>query len=413
MSETITNTELDSLLANDRYFENPYPVYDRLRTEAPVFWSEKWSAWVVTRYDHLLEIAKSPKVFSNSGRVTRFLDQLKPEEQERVPYLKAHYENAGLVHSDPPDHTRLRRLVSKAFTQRMVEKMREEIVDIVNGLLDRVESQGEMDLIRDFAFPLPAIVIAGMLGVPDEDRDQFKDWSDKIQRFLGTGRANLERALDAQESWRSMNAYFEGLVAERRRLSKDDIVSGLISAKEEKEALTEKEMIGTCGAMLIAGHETTTNLISNGVLALLDHPEVRGELAVKPELYPQAVEEFLRFDSPFQSVPRTCRADTKLGDLLIREGDLVHLMLGAANRDPAVFEDPSRLNIHRTNLKHVAFGHGIHLCLGAALARLEAPIALSALMGRFPDLKLASGAKPRWKPSMVQRGMASMPVTLR
>ncbi len=405
-----TSRDLDSLLSSEAYFEDPYPIYDRLRTEAPVFWSEKWAAWVVTRHEDIAGIAKDTKSFSNAGRITLFLNQLPPSEQAQLSYLKAHYEDAGLVHSDPPDHARLRRLVSKAFTPRMIENMRGEVVRIVDSLLDRVQLRGEMDLIRDFAFPLPAIIIAGMLGVPDEEREQFKDWSDKIQQFLGTGRANLERALEAQESWRAMNAYFEKLVAERRREPQDDIVSGLISARDEKDALTEKEMIGTCGAMLIAGHETTTNLISNSILILMGNPQTRRELSEKPELYPTATEEFLRFESPFQSAPRTCRADTKIGGQLIREGNLVHLMLGAANRDPEKFENPSQLNIHRQDLKHVAFGHGIHLCLGAALARLEGPIAIEAALRRLPELRLAKGKRPLWKRSMVQRGMITMPV---
>lgn len=405
-----TATPIDALLGSDAYFDNPYPVYDRLRSEAPVFWSETWKAWIVTGYDAVVQMTRDTQRFSNQGRVTLFLNQLSPSEQEQVPYLRAHYENAGLVHSDPPDHTRLRRLVNKAFTPRIIEGMRSEVVRVVNELLDQQQGKREMDLIRDFAFPLPAIIIAGMLGVPQEDRDQFKDWSDKIQHFLGTGRARLDKALEAQESWRFMNSYFEGLVAERRKSPRQDIVSGLISARDEKDALTEKEMVGTSGAMLIAGHETTTNLISNAILALIERPDVKEELLANPSLFPAATEEFLRFESPFQSAPRTCRQDTEIGGQTIKKGQLVHLMLGAANRDPARFKDPHQLDIHRQDMKHLAFGNGVHLCLGAALARLEGPIAIETVLRRFPNIRLADGEKPQWKRSMVQRGMARLRV---
>ncbi len=397
--------DLDERLLSPAYIESPYDTYDLLRAQAPVYWSARWSAWIVTRYDDVLTILRDHRRFSNQGRYTRYIGQLPPEQRGQLTALVEHYEHGGLVQLDPPAHTRLRRLVNLAFTPRAVERMRATIEDLVDHMLDEAEERGELELIRDLAFPLPATVIAGMLGVPAAGRDQFKDWSAKIQRFLGSGDAHFPYALEAQDSWLRMNAYFQAMLTERTRRPQDDLLSALAAAHDAGDTLNEGELVRTCGAMLIAGHETTTNLIASGTLALLAHPDqlraVRGDCS----LYAGAVEETLRYDSPFQSGLRTVTEDVELRGQLVRRGQLVYPMLGAANRDPSRFPHPHAFDIRRDASKQVAFGHGIHHCLGAALARLEAPIALERLLGRFPTLRLAPGDPPRWKRSMVQRGL--------
>jgi len=400
----------DTRLLSPEYVESPYATYDLLRAEYPVYWSAAWSAWLVTRYDDVQTILRDHRRFSNQGRYTLYLSQLPPEQQSQLTYLVEHYEHGGLVQSDPPAHTRLRRLVNLAFTPRAVVQMRELVAHIVDELLAKAQTRDRLELIGDFAFPLPAIVIAGMLGVPAAERDQFKDWSSKIQRFLGSGNAHFPYALEAQESWRKMNAYFAALLSERRSKPQDDLVSALAAARDHDDSLSEDELVRTCGAMLIAGHETTTNLIASGILALLRHPDQLQTLCGEPSLHPRAVEEFLRYDSPFQSVPRTIAEDCDMRGQHLKKGQLVYVMLGAANRDPAQFTHPDQLDIRRTENKHLAFGHGIHHCLGAALARLEAPIALQSLIERFPDLRLVPDDPPRWKKSMVQRGLERLPL---
>jgi cytochrome P450 len=402
---------IDDRLLSAEYIENPYTTYDILRSQAPVYWSARWSAWLVTRYDDVLDILRDHRHFSNQGRYASYIGQLPTEQQRELVALIEHYEHGGLVQSDPPAHTRLRGLVNLAFTPRAVTQMRQTVVQIVDRLLDGASERGAMDLIREFAFPLPAIVIAGMLGVPAEERDQFKDWSAKIQRFLGSGDAHFPYALEAQESWQRMNAYFAAMLAERKHHPRDDLVSALAAARDRDDALSEDELVRTCGAMLIAGHETTTNLIASGILALLRHPDQLRLLCDDPALYPRAVEEFLRYDSPFQSAPRTVVEDVVLRDRRLARGDLVYAVLGAANRDPLHFADPARLDIRRRDGKQLAFGYGVHHCLGAALARLEAPIALHALVERFPLLRPMPDDPPRWKRSMVQRGLERFVVT--
>jgi len=319
--------------------------------------------------------------------------------------LIEHYEHGGLVQLDPPARTRLRRLVNLAFAPRAVTGMRATVEDLVDRMLDEAQERGELELIRDLAFPLPATVIAGMLGVPAAERDQFKDWSAKIQRFLGSGDAHFPYALEAQDSWLRMNAYFQAMLEERTRRPQDDLLSALAAAHDAGDALDEDELVRTCGAMLIAGHETTTNLIASETLALLTHPDQLRAVHQDPFLYPGAVEETLRYDSPFQSGLRTVAEDVELRGQLLRRGQLVYPILGAANHDPSRFPNPHAFDIRRDASKQGTFGHGIHHCLGAALARLEVPIALERLLGRFPSLRLTPGDAPRWKRSMVQRGL--------
>jgi cytochrome P450 len=401
----------ESDLISAAFFANPYPVFHRLRDEAPVYWSEAWQAWVLTRYADVRTMLRDVEHFSNVGRQAKLLEQLPAEARRRLHPLEQHYTRGGFSNLDPPEHTRLRALINLAFTPRMVEQLREPIQALVDELLDQLPTVDRMDLIADFAYPLPALVIAQLLGLPPEDRDQFKHWSDDVTRFLGTAQAVAEIALEGQASLQAMRAYLGEQAAQRRRQPGNDLISRLLQAADHGQGLTEGELLGTCVTLLQAGHETTTNLIGNGVLALLRQPEQWAALDQASVLM-GAVEELLRYDAPAQRAWRVVAQAVEIDGRRLEAGQSVYGMLGAANRDPAQFPDPDRVDVHRHAGQHLAFGYGIHFCLGAPLARLEAALALHALRHRWPQMHLASGFEPAWYPNMAFRGLRSLLVEL-
>jgi pimeloyl-[acyl-carrier protein] synthase len=309
---------------------------------------------------------------------------------------------------DPPDHTRLRRLVNKAFTPRVAESLRPRVMGLVDELLDAVASRREMELVHDLAYPLPVIVIAALLGVPSEDRDRFKEWSDTLTALLDPLQAN--RGLEpCQRAYEELTVYMRGVFEARRREPRDDLISALVAVEEQGEKLDETDLQALVMLILGAGHETTTNLIANAVLALLRHPAERRRLQDDPALIATAVEEFLRYDSPVQATDRVALEDCEIGGRPFRAGSTALMLLGSANRDPARFADPDRLDLGRTDNDHLSFGHGIHFCLGAALARVEAQVAVNALLARFPDLD-GETAPRHWKRSLVLRGPTALRV---
>jgi pimeloyl-[acyl-carrier protein] synthase len=399
--------ELDNDWLTPAFLANPYPLYHRLRSEAPVYWSERLSSWILTRYSDVVAALRDPGRLSNAGRMAALLDKLPETLRANLELLYQHY-SVGLIFSDPPDHTRLRALVTKAFTPAVVERMRPRIQTIVNELLDAVESRGTLDVVADFAYPLPATVICEMLGLPQSDRPQFRRWSDDIIGLLGAG-ADAERAERGQRSLRDLREYYRRLIGERRHHPGEDLISALIQAHEHGQRLGEAELLSTSVTLLTAGQETTTSLIANGLLALLRNPDQLHLLNSNPSLIAQAVEEFLRYDSPVQRQLRLAAEDFELDGHRIRKGQIVSPFLGAANRDPAQFPDPDQLNITRTDNRHTAFGYGIHFCVGAPLARLEAPIAFSTLLRRLPNLRLA-GEVPEYKPDVTVRALKALPV---
>lgn len=410
MLETRARELDEQTLQSPEFFMDPYPFYHRLRREDPVHWSDRWDCWVLTRYADVLSSMRDPRL-SNSMRATIYINQLPAEVQNRLRPLNRHIA-AWMAFQDPPHHTQLRALVSKAFTPRVVEGMRPRIQKIVDDLLEPLEDTRQVDMIRDFAYPLPAIVIADLLGVPREDRDQFKMWSDDIVAFLGTGRANSSSAEQAQRSLLELAKYFNGLITARRKHPTEDFLSGLVLAEEEGKTLSEEELISMCTSLLIAGHETTTNMIGNGVLALLRYPDQLQRLTDNPSLIEGAVEEFLRYDAPVQRNWRAAREDIEMGGKRIEKGQLVLQMLGAANRDPEQFPDPDRLDLSRQPNPHVAFGHGIHFCLGAPLARTEGRIAFNSLLRFLPSMQQAN-EELEWLENMAFRGLKSLPVALK
>jgi len=378
---------LDKLLTSADFVQDPYPVYRELHAKAPVYWCEPWGAWLLTGYDDVMTTSQSPDTFANEGRMEALLRHLPTETWNELAPLREHF-SSGLIHSDPPDHTRLRNLVTQAFTPRVIEAMRTRIQGVVDSLLDAVRPNNKMDLISDLAFPLPAIVISELLGIPVEDREQFRSWAKAVTSFQGTGQASADVALRSQESLLEIRQYFREIFAQRRREPQDDLISALVTAEEQGDKLNEAELVSTCTTLLLAGHETTTCLIANGILTLLNLPDPRHELRENPSLMPSAIDEILRYETPLQRVHKLVTKDVEIQEAKINEGEVVLLMYGAAHRDQSYFPDPDRFDIRRNGTRNFAFGHGIHFCLGAPLARIEGEIAIRTVIERLPNLRL-------------------------
>jgi cytochrome P450 len=392
--------------------DNPYPVYQLLRTVHPVLEVpvEGWDGpgvWLLTRYrdvdavlkDHRFSARRiaAPLIRDNLDRMPAFIRQSAIGMQ-------------SMLVMDPPDHTRIRKLVNKAFTPRRIAGLRGRIEELVREELDAVAGQHEFELIAALAEPLPAIVIGELLGVPAEDRVQFKQWSTQLIQALGAATLE-ERQRMGESAGESLLAYLGGVIAERRREPRDDLISAMLQAQEESDALSDGELLATSNLILIAGHETTTNLIGNGMLALLREPEQLGLLRADASLVPSAVEELLRFDGPVQATIRVATEDVAFGDQGIPAGSLVMVNIGAANRDPEVFADPDRLDIGRDPNPHLGFGFGAHFCMGAPLARLEAQIAIGELVRRFPKLELVDEA-PAYRENPILRGLKKLELKL-
>lgn len=385
---------------------DPFPYLARLRAEAPVFPSRiggKQPAWLVTRYADVQALFMDER-FAKNRRATQTADQLRDR-----PWMPPAFRplETNMLDQDPPDHTRLRALVQKAFTPRIVEQMRGRVEALSNALIDAVLARGEMDLIRDFALPLPMTIITEILGVPLRDQAKFHRWS-KVAVSINPARGSLR----AIPSLYLFVRYIRGFLQRRRQDPRDDLVSALIQAEEAGDRLSEDELLAMVFLLLIAGHETTVNLIANGTLALLQDPAALAELRANPEQIKPGVEELLRFTSPVMlATERYAREDLALDGVAIPRGGLVFGVIGSANRDPAVFEDPDRLILGRPNNRHLGFGHGAHYCLGAPLARLEAQVGLNALVQRLPELRLAvAPERLRWRKSLLLRGMEALPV---
>lgn len=386
---------------------DPFPTFRELRERAPVVWSSVLGGWVLTRYDDV-KLVIADRRFS-ADRVRPFFAQLAPPRREAYAVLGDSLARWAVFH-DPPEHTRLRGLMNKAFTAGAVEHLAPRIERLVAELLAPHLARGQFDLIADFAYPLPASVILEMLGLPRDDLDQIKVWSDELALFVGSAVNTPDKYARATESIQELNAYFLRAIQAKRQRPGDDLLSGLLSAREKGDLLNDDELVATCVLLVFAGHETTTNLIGNGLLALLRHPAELARLRHEPELVEAAVEEFLRYDGPAAAAVRVAKEPVELSGVRIEAGQRVFAMLNAANRDPAAFPDPERLDVGRRDNRHLAFGHGIHFCLGAPLARLEARLAIRAVLAVCPNLALASG-ELEWSDSLVLRGVKALPIT--
>ena len=391
-----------------RLRSDPYAVYRELREASPVYWSEVMQVWMLTRFDDCLAVLRDH---------TRFSSERTRANNQFVKQMEAMREKSGpigttltMLSTDPPAHTRMRNLVNKAFTPRSIEAIRPRIQEIGDSLLDALPDPHAIDVVADLAVPLPVIVICEVLGVPVADRDQFKRWSSDIAGTLGAPFQPMDVVERSQRSSIEMADYFRGQIAQRRTAPRDDLLSRLIAAEEQGDLLSEDELIATCILLLVAGNETTTHLIGNGALLLLQNQEQRRLLQCRPELLTSAVEEMLRYDSPAQITSRVALTDIELRGQKIETGQLVLAVLAGANHDPAQFADPDRFDITRNEGRHLAFGHGIHFCLGAPLALAEAEVAVATLLRRFPEPQAAFETPDRGH-SFILRGLKSLRLT--
>ncbi len=389
---------------------DPYPMYRELLAHNPVSWNSTLQTWVFTRYDDVDTILTHESTSADRRSGTNSFAEMQRKYIADNPqdlFVRA----PTMLTSDPPEHTRLRRLVSKAFTPRAVENLRPRIQDILDELLAEVADKGEMDLVQTVAYPLPVIVIAEMLGVPAEDRDKFKKWSDEIVATLGGPFTPQDVLQAAAKARNELVEYLSGVIADRRANPRDDLISGPIAAEDEGTVLSTQEIYSTTILLLVASNETTTHLIDNSMLALLKNPEQLQLLRDDPSLIQPAVEELLRFIGPVQATGRTIKEDLEIGGQAMKAGDSSFVLLGAANHDPAKWgDDAHKLDVTRNASDHVGLGDGIHFCLGAPLARAEAQIAIGTLLQRFPDLKLAID-EPEWGGTFIIRGVKSLPLT--
>ncbi|MEX0874455.1 MAG: cytochrome P450 [Actinomycetota bacterium] len=375
------------------FLSDPYPHYRALRERDPVHYNASRGTWALTRYNDIVAVLRDHDRFS----------------AERGPGAEDPDFPRSMLGSDPPHHTRLRNLVNKAFTARTVERLRVRIQELVDANLDRVAERGEMEVVNDFAYPLPITVIAEMLGVPADDRDFFREASSKIAVALGPIE-DMQIAMRALEGRNQLIAYFNELIPKRSGDDGDDLITALLRAEEAGDFLSHGELLAMLLLLLVAGHETTVNLIGNGLIALLRNPDQLERLRSEEGIERKATEELLRYDSPVQFTGRVVLEDVEIGGKTIRAGQGLTTLLASANRDPELFEDPDMLDLTRDPCPHLSFSAGIHFCLGAQLARLEGQIALSTIVRRFPDIAIATD-KLEWRPAPILRGVVALPVT--
>jgi cytochrome P450 PksS len=396
-------------LASAEFKANPYPFYARLRAEAPVYrviLPTREPAWLVTRYDDVVTVLKDDRFLKNAETA------MTPEQAAQQPWFRTLFKSLkrNLLEVDPPDHTRLRALVTKAFSPRLVEQMRERIQRLTDELLDQLRGRDRIDLIHDYALPIPTTIIAEMLGVPVEDRHRFHHWS-KALFAASTSTWHLLKAIP--NVW-LFQRYLRRFIRQRRAQPQDDLATALVQAEEAGDAMSEHELVAMIFLLLVAGHETTVNLIGNGMLALLQHSDQLERLRNDPGLIKPAVEELLRYASPVETATeRYAREDVTLAGVTILRGEIVFAVIASANRDERQFTDPDTLDITREPNKHLSFGLGAHFCLGASLARLEGQIALGALLRRIPDLRLAvAHDQLRWRTGLILRGLEALPLEM-
>jgi cytochrome P450 len=391
-------------LLDPEVLANPYPLYHRLRTEDPVHWDPFLREWVLTRYAdavyvfHHLSAMRTPTPEQLEGLG---LSTLTPFAQVMI---------RQMLFMDPPAHGRIRNLASKAFTARRVRALQPHIQDITDRLLDVVHDKGRMDVVADLAYPLPAIVAAEMLGLPAADRDQLKAWSEDFAEMLGNFSYNADRAPALLHSLQEMCTYFQQAIQEHREHPRDDVINALVTAEQDGDRLTDEEIVANSIIIMVGGQETTTNLIGNGLLTLLRHPDQLALLRSNPTLIPSAVEELLRYESPIQHTTRIAQENMLLGGKSIRKHERVVAVMGAANRDPERFPDPDTLDVCRQDNKHVAFAIASHFCFGAPLARLEGQIAFETVLRRMPLLSLEPGPIT-WRGNLDLRGLTALPVS--
>jgi cytochrome P450 len=399
------------VLFSDEILQDPYPTYARLHEEGPLHYVDvgsKWAVWSIFSHAECSSVAKDPRL--SAKRAKQMLLPLPLSRQSEFSEL-ARMLSLWLIFMDPPEHTRLRKLLNKGFSAAAVEGLRPQAEAIVDQMLKPLQHGSEVELMSEFANPMPVRIISELLGVPQALHGTFVNASRAIAVFRGNPNRTVEEARAAQDALIELTEFFRKTVAERRRNKGTDLISLLIDIEEEGEVLTEEELYAQCIALLFAGHETSRNLIGNGMYTLLQHPQETAELRERPEMIRSAVEELLRYESPVQFTARVLKEDVEVCGQQIRKGWTVLCMLGAANRDPKQFKEPNQLDLKRLNNQHLAFSAGLHFCIGAQLARLEGQIALLNLVQRFPEMKL-TGPRPEWASTFGFRGLKSLPVIM-
>lgn len=392
------------------FIANPYTAYSFLRAAAPLHWYDKFrsGAWLVSRYADVLTGLHDTRLSSQRSHT---LTAALPRDVQCEFTTFNEIFSRWMLFLDPPEHSRIRKLLNKEFTPHMIQRMRPRIERVVNSLLDDARGKSEMEFMTEFANPLPVRVIAEMLGIPSADQREFQIWSDALADFFGNTASSVDAGRRAQASLISLTEYFRALLPERRANKGDDLVSLLLRVEEEGEMLTGEELLAQCTLLLVAGHETTRNLIGNGLLALLQHPDQFAKLKENPSLMSSAVREFARFDSPVQFSGRAVTEDFAWRDQEIKKGQTVILLLGSANRDSEKFSEPEKLDISRDEGMPLSFGHGTHFCIGAALAYAEAEIAFATLLERTSAVRMLDDV-PAWRSNMSFRGLSRLPLAL-
>jgi cytochrome P450 len=388
------------------FLADPYPIFRQLRANAPV-WKSPFGRWFLTGYEDTVLLLRDRRFGKGYDDPEALVRRFGPTAMQEPAVVELSH---MMLMRDPPDHTRLRGLVTKAFTARRIEALRVRIQDLTDRLLNKVMANGSMDAIRDLAFPLPVLVICELLGIPEADRDHFVTRSSSGGALLNPTPPTRAELDAANAGSNRSGAYFEALFEQRRQEPQDDLITQLVQAEEAGDRLSTAELRANVNLLFAAGHETTVNLIGNGILSLLRHPTQWQMLRDDPALIPNAIEEILRFESPVQAVGRTVAEPFELHGVALAQDDIVVSLVGAANRDPAVFEHPDRLDITRKDLRPLSFGGGIHFCLGAQLARIEAAVVFETLARRLPSLRLVEPVRPEWRSSFTLRGLTALPV---
>ena len=409
---------LKSSFADETYFSNPFPLFAELRAKQPVFFSETLGGWVVTRFQDVSDILHNHQDYSSKGRVLHLINKLDPEIQKGLPLLQMHFAT-GLAHSDAPEHKRLRGLLAQAFTPKVSESMRPITRDVVSRVLSQLGSTS--DLIHDVFTPVPALVVGRLLGSTDADIPDLIRWAGAINGLYEKGGLiDPQKAIYAEEMLQEIRIFVTRLANERRVLRdqgaldpSQDVLAGLVNAESLGDSLSDSELVSTVVTLFVAGHETTTHLLGNGMLALLTNPSQIQKIREQPDLIPSAVDEMARFDG---SVPRSWRITKKemeISGVLIPEGELVLPILSSANRDENEFIEPDIFDLTRDTRKHLAFGRGVHVCLGAPLARIEGQEIIKQLLEKFPNIALQGSTDDlQWRKDVALRGLISLPVTL-
>ena len=408
MARSTTIPDIDLLAPTA--IQDPYALLRMLREHDPVHWSDRHQAWILTHFSDVEQALTDPRL--SSDRVTPVLARARRHDEESSAAAVLSMIQRWMVVMDPPEHTRLRKLAAGAFKGQRISAMSAQVSELVDGFLDEFIASGERDLIQHVAYPLPATVIAMMMGVPVDERDLFRGWSDELAlvAFGAGGQARGERHERALRGLQEMFAYLQQLVDAARENPGSDMITALAAPTDDGDRLDDDELLSMLALLLFAGHETTINSTANGVLALLEHPEQLALLREQPDLITRAVEEVLRFDGPIKVLHRHVIETHELGGREIREGDRVLVALSAANRDPEQFERPDEVDITRHPNRHVAFGRGIHACIGAQLARLEMRHNLGGIVERLPGLRLADDAELAYVPSLAARALEELPV---